>query len=165
MPKENGKKVQSTRIDLENDSRVKVAEILNKLLADASDLTMQSKHAHWNVKGPHFIGLHKLFDEIYDGLGEHVDEIAERTAALGAHVRGRLQDAASATRLKPFPDGVTEGMAVVRALADALGEFANSVREGIDQTDELDDMVTSDMLTGIAGDLDKHLWFLEAHLR
>ena len=165
MAKANLKSVETTRIDIEKDSRARVAELLNKLLADASDLTMQSKHAHWNVKGPHFIGLHKLFDDIYEGVGEHVDEIAERTAALGAHVKGRLQDAAEATRLKEFPATTTEGMAVVRALADSLGAFANSVREGIDATDELEDMVTSDMLTGIAGALDKHLWFLEAHLR
>lgn len=98
-------------------------------------------------------------------MGEHVDEIAERTASLGAHVKGRLQDAAGATRLKEFPADTTEGLAVVRALADALGTFANSVREGIDAAEELEDMVTSDMLTGIAGALDKHLWFLEAHLR
>lgn len=165
MPKSSLKTIETTRIDIVKDNRAKVADLLNKLLADASDLTMQSKHAHWNVKGPHFIALHKLFDEIYEAMGEHVDEIAERTASLGAHVKGRLQDAAGATRLKEFPADTTEGLAVVRALADALGTFANSVREGIDAAEELEDMVTSDMLTGIAGALDKHLWFLEAHLR
>ena len=165
MPKADLKSVETTRIDIEKANRAKVAELLNQLLADSSDLSMQAKHAHWNVKGPHFIALHKLFDEIYDSMGEHVDEIAERTAALGAHVKGRLQDAVGATRLKEFPAATTEGMAVVRALADALGAFANSVRDGIDRAEALEDMVTSDMLTGIAGTLDKHLWFLEAHLR
>lgn len=158
-------KLVTTRIDIDHNKRAKVAAILNQLLADASDMTMRTKHAHWNVKGSHFIGLHKYFDELYEALGEHVDEIAERTAALGGFVKGRLGDAASATRLPAFPDNVQEGMAVVKILADSLGEFSNAVREGIDETEELDDKVTSDMLTGISGNLDKHLWFLEAHLR
>jgi len=165
MAKANLKSVETTRIDIEKDSRARVAELLNKLLADASDLTMQSKHAHWNVKGPHFPALHTYFDELHEAVGVHIDEIAERTAALGAPVRGRLSDAARTTRLKEFPDGVEQGMDVVRVLADSVGAFANSVREGISTAEDLDDMVSADMLTGIAASLDKHLWFLEAHLR
>jgi DNA-binding ferritin-like protein len=29
-----------------------------------------TKHAHWNVKGPSFIALHELFDQV----AEHVDK-------------------------------------------------------------------------------------------
>ena len=37
---------------------------------DLFDLHTQVKHAHWNVKGPEFIALHKLFDGIYDAVVE-----------------------------------------------------------------------------------------------
>lgn len=164
-PAARTKKLDSTRIDIDHNSRAKIADMLNQLLADTSDMAMRTKHAHWNVKGTHFIGLHKYFDELYDVLGSHVDTIAERTAAVGGYVKGRLSDAASNTRLKDFPKDAEDGMDVVRALADSLGTVSNSIREGIEAAEELDDMVTSDMLTGISGDLDKHLWFLEAHLR
>lgn len=163
--KSASKQLDRTRIDIEKKSRVEMIGMLNTLLADASDLTMQCKHAHWNVKGPHFIALHKLFDELYEASGEHVDEIAERIGALGGYVKGRIQDAESATRLKPYPTTISDGMAHVRALADAFGTFANALREGIEKAEDADDMVTSDMLTGINGAVDKHLWFLEAHLR
>ena len=123
------------------------------------------KHAHWNVTGSHFIGLHKYFDELHDVIGEHSDDIAERAAALGGFVTGRLSDAAKNTQLREFPTDAREGLEVVRVLADSVAQFSNSVREAIDQTEELKDVVTSDMLNGISGSLDKHLWFLEAHLR
>lgn len=165
LRKISDKKIDSTRIDLGKESRAAMAELLNLLLADASDLTMQCKHAHWNVKGPHFIGLHKLFDEFYEAMGKHVDEIAERIGALGGHVKGRVQDAAGATRLKEYPAGITDGMDHVRALADAFGAFANALRHGIEQGEDAQDMVTADLLTGINAEIDKHLWFLEAHLR
>ena len=53
----------STRNNLPKADRVQVAELLNRRLADALDLQSQCKQAHWNVKGPNFIALHKLFDE------------------------------------------------------------------------------------------------------
>ena len=53
-----------TKNDLPEVTRVKVVELLNARLADCKDLQTQAKQAHWNVKGPNFIALHKLFDEI-----------------------------------------------------------------------------------------------------
>jgi len=52
----------TTTYDTENDiaqpRRAQLNALMNQRLADAVDLQMQMKQAHWNVKGPHFIGLH-----------------------------------------------------------------------------------------------------------
>src|SRR5262245_44620603 len=64
-------------------SRTPVVELLNQRLADAIDLQGQCKQAHWNVKGPSFIALHKLFDDVYAEVSEYVDTIAERIVQLG----------------------------------------------------------------------------------
>ena len=82
----------STRNDIAADNRAKLISILNQQLADTFDLMSQTKFAHWNVKGPSFIALHKLFDELAEKLEGHVDEIAERTrrsAASRWEQRGR----------------------------------------------------------------------------
>lgn len=164
-PAAKTKKPDSTRIDIASNSRAKIAAMLNQLLADTTDMHLRTKHAHWNVKGPNFIALHKYFDELYSVIGAHVDEVAERIAAVGGFVEGRLSDAAGSSRLKQFPTDAQDGMAVVRALADSLGQVCNATRDGIESAEELEDAVTADVLTGMAGELDKHLWFLEAHLR
>jgi hypothetical protein len=57
-----------TRNDLPEAARTKTIELLNARLADCKDLQTQIKQAHWNVKGPNFIALHKLFDEINDDV-------------------------------------------------------------------------------------------------
>ena len=75
-----------TRNDLTESSRAKLVELLNARLADAIDLQTQCKQAHWNVKGPDFIALHKLFDEVNGAVEEYVDLIAER-AVLAPHRR------------------------------------------------------------------------------
>jgi DNA-binding ferritin-like protein len=53
----------------------------------------------------------------------------------------------------------------VATLADRLATVANAGRDAAEQTDDLGDLVTSDMLTEIVGIADKDLYFLESHLQ
>jgi len=116
-----------TRIDLTPDHRAKICSLLNERLADIIDLTQQARQAHWNVKGPNFIGLHHLFDEVYGNLAEHTDEIAERIVALGGNAEGRVQQVAKASSLPCYPDGIHGGRAHVDALASALAVFGKGL--------------------------------------
>ena len=75
-----------TKNDLDPAIRQEAIELLNDRLADCIDLHTQVKHAHWNVKGPEFIALHKLFDEINDAVVDYVDPIAGRAVQLGGVV-------------------------------------------------------------------------------
>jgi starvation-inducible DNA-binding protein len=153
-----------TRNDLPVKTRTQVIEILNARLADAIDLGAQSKHAHWNVKGPQFIALHELFDKVAESVEEHIDELAERVTALGGTAHGTIAAVIRATTLKPYPEDISEGLAHVDALSAALAAFGTQVRAGIEATARLGDADSSDLLTGISRETDKYLWFLEAHL-
>lgn len=154
-----------TRNDLAPRIRTKSVEILSARLADAIDLDTQSKHAHWNVKGPNFIALHELFDKIAENVEEHVDTIAERITALGGTAYGTIAAVSRATSLPAYPQDIVEGLQHVEALSNALADFGKKVRKAIDDTAELGDADTSDLFTGVSRDIDKYLWFLEAHLQ
>jgi starvation-inducible DNA-binding protein len=153
-----------TRNDLPAPTRTKLIELLNARLADAIDLNIQTKHAHWNVKGPHFIALHELFDKVAENIEEHVDSIAERVTALGGVAAGTLAAVARATSLRPYPEDISEGLAHVDALSGALAAFGARARAAIDEATHLRDADTADLFTGVSRDVDKYLWFLEAHL-
>jgi len=153
-----------TRNDLPANVRTQVIELLNARLADAIDLGTQTKHAHWNVKGPNFIALHELFDQVAEHLEDHIDTIAERVTALGGTARGTLAAVARATTLRPYPEDISEGTAHVDALSAALAAFGAKVRAGIDAATRLADADSADLFTGISRETDKDLWFLEAHL-
>ena len=77
-----------TQNDLPAAARVELCGLLNQRLADCIDLQTQCKQAHWNVKGPSFIALHKLFDEINEAVEEYVDLLAERVVQLGGVAEG-----------------------------------------------------------------------------
>src|SRR4051812_7546831 len=93
----------STRNDLPEEVRLAVIDMLNQQLADTLDLELQAKQAHWNVKGPSFIALHELFDEVEGELEEYADELAERAVVLGGTALGTVRVASSASRLPEYP--------------------------------------------------------------
>ena len=154
----------TTRIDIKPKFRENMIALLNQQLADTLDLYTQVKQAHWNVKGPHFIALHELFDTLAEDLESPVDDIAERVTALGGVARGTARLAARESRLKELPDDDFDGLALVAALADRYAALGASTRAAIQSAADAGDADTSDLFTGISRGLDKALWFLEAHL-
>ena len=77
--------------DLKSNTRATVIELLNARLADAIDLKLAVKQAHWNIRGPSFIALHELFDQIAARMEEHSDTMAERVVQLGGLAAGTTQ--------------------------------------------------------------------------
>jgi starvation-inducible DNA-binding protein len=154
-----------TRIDIALESRDELVELLNARLADTFDLYSQVKQAHWNVKGSDFIQLHELYDTVAEPLIEYVDMIAERATALGGLALGTARMAAASSTLDEYPVGAVAGTDTVTAVADRLAAYGASVRAAIDTATELEDQDTADLFTEISRTIDKHLWFVEAHLQ
>ena len=102
--------VLQTYNDLPVDTRADMISLLNHRLADCIDLQTQTKQAHWNVRGPDFIALHKLFDEINEEVEDYVDLIAERAAQLGGNVEGTARVVAGRSALDEYPHGIHDGM-------------------------------------------------------
>ncbi len=164
----NGSAADSTRLyttknDLPHDTRVQVVELLSQRLADVLDLQSHCKQAHWNVKGPHFIALHKLFDEIAEEVEDYVDVIAERIVQLGGVAEGTVRAVAAKSALIDYPLALSSGEEHVAALSDSLSQFGRTVRMGIEEMGELEDADSADILTGVSRGIDKWLWFVEAH--
>jgi len=152
-----------TENDIPEQRRSELNVLMNQRLADAVDLQMQMKQAHWNVKGPHFLGLHELFDQIDEAVEGYVDLVAERIVQLGGIAEGTARVAAQRSRLEEYPLDIADGHAHVEAVSKALSTFGREVRKTIDEADELQDADTADMFTEISRGIDKWLWFVQAH--
>ncbi len=126
-------KMYETENDISQNRRVEISALLNQRLADAVDLQTQMKQAHWNVKGPHFIGLHELFDKIDEAVEAYVDLIAERIVQLGGIAEGTARIAAGRSRLEEYPLAIADGSAHVEAVSKALSTFGHEARNSIDQ--------------------------------
>jgi starvation-inducible DNA-binding protein len=165
IPQENAEppKMYETENDISEKRRSELNALMNQRLASAVDLQTQMKQAHWNVKGPSFIGLHELFDKVDEAVESYVDMIAERIVQLGGIAEGTARVAASRSQLEEYPLTIADGLAHVEAVARALSTFGHEVRNTINEADELDDAGTADLFTEISRGIDKWLWFVEAH--
>ncbi len=152
-----------TKNGLAEPVRKKIIELCNARLADTIDLYSQVKTAHWNVKGPQFIALHELFDDISGEVLEYVDTIAERAVQLGGNAEGTVRISSARTTLAVYPAQIIRGSDHVDAVSSALAQYGNLCREAINFSDEVGDKLTADMFTGIGRGIDKSLWFVESH--
>ena len=159
----DGTLLYETKNPLPAQTRADAVSLMNKRLADCIDLQSQCKQAHWNVKGPMFIGLHKLFDEIYEATGEYIDLIAERVVQLGGIAEGTTRVAAQRSSLSEYPLVISSGEEHVAALSDVLAQFSGKARAAIDELEDLEDPDSMDILTEVSRGVDQWLWFVEAH--
>ena len=158
-----GTLLYDTKNPLPAETRASAVKLMNNRLADCIDLQSQCKQAHWNVKGPQFIALHKLFDEIYEATGEYIDLIAERIVQLGGIAEGTTRVAAQRSSLTEYPLVISSGEEHVAALSDVLAEFSGKARAAIDELEELEDPDSMDILTEVSRGVEQWLWFVEAH--
>jgi starvation-inducible DNA-binding protein len=155
--------LHSTGNDLNSNAKKVAVELLNARLADAIDLALLTKQAHWNIKGPQFIALHEMIDGFRTELDTHVDTMAERVVQLGGTALGTTQVVGKASKLPAYPTDIYASDDHLAALIERYAMAANSVRAAIDEADEAGDADTADIFTAYSRALDKSLWFLEAH--
>jgi starvation-inducible DNA-binding protein len=147
-----------------NNAKSAVIDILNARLADAIDMSLFIKQAHWNLKGREFIAVHEMLDLFRTAVDLHVDTIAERVAQLDGIALGTTQVVAKSSKLAPYPTDIRKVGDHLAALAERYGALANQVRQDIEATDEAGDADAADILTAFSRELDKELWFIKSHL-
>jgi starvation-inducible DNA-binding protein len=154
-----------SNVSVPEANRQTIIALLNARLADSVDLRSQVKWAHWNVKGINFMQLHLLFDSVAAHLEEQTDTIAERVVTLGGVANGTTREAAARSGLKEADLSAADGPSQLKWLVHNVAHHANALREAVNASDDLEDKITADLFTSITRDLDKDLWFLEAHLQ
>jgi starvation-inducible DNA-binding protein len=145
--------------------RENVVERLQAHLADSLDLFTQLKQAQWNVKGPHFFGLHQQFQKSASACLRHCDVLAERITALGGRADGTARIVAAQSTLTEFPLDTRDGSVHVAVVAERLSVFTKAIRASIAPISNCGDAVTAALLMEIARQDDRQLGFLDAQLQ
>jgi starvation-inducible DNA-binding protein len=172
MPVKNGagadtqiiRRMYKNKVDLPENTKKQVVEMLNAKLADAADAYSQSKFAHWNVKGLNFYQLHLLFDTVAETVEPHVDMIAERITALGGVANGTIRQAVATSELPEYNVNAVTGPEHLTALIDVLASYAASLRDAAGKAADFGDDPTHDFFNQMIIDVEQKLYFLESHL-
>lgn len=153
-----------TRNKLPGKLRQQIAALLNQTTASTIDLRYQSKEAHWNVRGPQFRSLHKLFDRLSKHCDKHLDFFAERCVQLGFTVDGRIQDANTYSQLEEYPQDILDGMEHVHLIANRLSHYCEHLYSSCRRCGELDEPATEDIYVQAIRNFDESLWMIESYL-
>lgn len=151
----------SVRTGIERDDRKHLAEILNEALAGTFVLYAKTLAFHWNVSGPLFYSVHKLTDEQYHDLADAIDATAERVRALGFPARsgiGRYIQESVVTDVDDLPSAGE----MVATLARDHQAMAKSLRAGVAEAENVEDVFTADFLTGRIGVHEEAAWMLNS---
>ena len=157
--------MHQTQNDTKSNAKQVSISTLSDRLADGIDLMLSIKQAHWNLKGPSFIGIHLMLDNFHKDFDEYNDMVAERITQLGGTAKGTSAAVIETSKLAPYPLDIYKIADHLAALIDRYGAYANAVRKNIDDVDDAGDAGTADLLTEISRAVDKQLWFLEAHVQ
>lgn len=158
-------KMHKTQNDIPSNVKSSSIALLNKNLAVLIDLSLATKQAHWNLKGIQFIAVHEMLDGFRDQLDEHTDTIAERAVQLGGTALGTTQVVEKDTILPAYPTDIYAIKDHLNVLIKHYADTANLVRRSVDEAADAGDADTADIFTAASRDLDKSLWFLEAHVQ
>ncbi|KQI70149.1 DNA-binding protein [Loktanella sp. 3ANDIMAR09] len=148
---------------LDGQTREKVINILNDNLVEMQALNMAVKQAHWNLKGPGFIGVHELLDDVAARLRDGIDTIAERTVILGGYARGTLEVAADKAKMTAYPVELTDLKDHVAELKSRFLSVGEQIRAAASAAEEAGDGDTEDLFVEISRTLDKDAWFIGAN--
>lgn len=141
--------------------RANSIETLSRVLAELLDVTLCVRHAYWNARGPDYLVVHELLEEIGGCLDGQADRIASRIRMLEGSVHRTPKMIVTESSFKPYPVAVADGQDHLEALAMRLGLLSAEIRLSIHESGGLLDPVTSDILTAVNAAVDHVLRLVE----
>jgi len=147
--------------------RRKIADGLARFLSDSFTLYLKTHNFHWNVTGPMFNALHVMFEAQYSEEWAALDDIAERTRALGFNAPGSY---AEFIRLSSIPEepGLSDAAdwrEMVRQLTVGNEAVCRTARKVLKIAEDAGDDPTVDLMTQRLQTHEKYAWMLRSLLQ
>lgn len=139
------------------------SQFLSPVVLGLQALTINTKQAHWHVRGANFVGVHELFDTIVAHAGDFADTAAERIVALGLPIDARVKAVADKGAGSEVPAGFAQSSDLIRNVIADIDAILVDTKTAIDGLDEVD-LTSQDVAIEIMRGLEKDRWFLVAHI-
>lgn len=140
---------------LADATRKEISTRLGDILSAGYSLVVKTHVHHWNVVGPLFQPLHVLLEEQYGVLFAATDLYAERIRALGF--------------LAPIPKisvkAEAQAMTAEQIVEDLIADHeacVRAMRETAVKAEDMEDIVTHDLLVAQMAWHEKTIWMLRA---
>lgn len=141
----------------------KVADELNKVLADEFVLYLKTLKFHWNIEGRDFHALHVFLEEQYNQLQTIIDAVAERIRKVGHFANGSMKEFLADASIPEHTATSSVSESMIAELVADHESLIRATRDLIDKFDEdYDDAGSADFITGVMKEHEKMAWMLRA---
>ncbi|MCS6990059.1 MAG: DNA starvation/stationary phase protection protein [Chloroherpetonaceae bacterium] len=137
-----------------------VMAALDQHIASAAMLSTKYKKFHWYVSGPFFKSLHELFDEHYKQLIDIIDDLAERSRAIGGYPVGTMREFIELSLVSDADGTMFSPLEMVETLHADTDKIIDALHEHIQLATKDNDPGTADILTQVTQVYQKQAWYL-----
>lgn len=138
-------------------------DALNRQIANWGVLYVKLHNFHWYVTGKDFFTLHAKFEELYTEGATYFDELAERVLTLGGKPIASIQGYLQMASVKEAGGSETSEQ-MVAAIIEDFTKIVDELNNAIEMAETSGDEATADLLMGVKGTLEKHVWMYRAYL-
>ena len=156
--------MQPMRNNSSADVTAESIDLLKRHLIAASDLHVQIKQAHWNLKNLSVDPLNKMFGKVAAEVAFLTNRIEEHAVEFGIANNPCNETSARRIFLVPYPRGISEAQQYVFAIYGALAAFSQSMRHASGQALDCGDPKTASLFAEISSAVDGQARFVESHL-
>ncbi len=158
--KDTERSALDTPSDLSKEATKKLADDINKLVADAFTLYLKTKNFHWHLSGPHFRDYHLLLDEQGQQIYASIDPLAERVRKLGEPTLRSIGNISRIARIKDNDSDFVPPFDMLCELLEDNKAIAAAMRKTHELCDEHNDVATASLLEVYIDETEKRTWFL-----
>lgn len=138
-------------------------QILNRQVANLNVLYVKIHNFHWYVKGEQFFSLHVKFEDLYNEVTLHMDEVAERLLSIKGSPAATMKEYLELATIQEAT-GKEDTRGMVQSLVEDFATISEELTEGIELAEDIKDQPTSDLFIKIRSELEKHQWMLRSYL-
>ena len=160
MKKPASKPNLRTPTDLDPEKVEKIAEAINKLVADCFALYIKTKNFHWHMSGPHFRDYHLMLDGQGEQIFATIDPLAERVRKLGKTTVTSVGVIQKLARIKDDDQAYVDPRDMLLELLDDNKATAAAMREAHEICDDAKDSGTAGLLETFIDETERRTWFL-----
>lgn len=141
-----------------------LVDAVTRMLSETFMLYLKTHGFHWNVEGPHFVGLHNLFEQQYTEMWNAIDELAEHLRAMGVYAPTTHAQFSANSKIQDT-DKISDAEAMVAELVDGHATLAGTLKEVVELAEKHGCPGTADLATQRLEVHNKAAWMLRSILK
>jgi starvation-inducible DNA-binding protein len=156
--------VENNELRLDAEKAEQVVDALNTDIAALYVLYHQLKKHHWNVSGAEFRDIHLFLDEAAEDVEDGIDELAERTGAIGGAPIAGAKAAEEHAPVEPEDADVYDIRTSLENDLAMHGDIIESLRDHVELATNLGDHATAELFRGVLVDIEENAHHIDHYL-